>query len=128
MTDPPTRSGRLADPPEVTACLLCAGETLGDSDGADGGQLARLRRLADEGVARLAVVECLDECDRGDVLVVRRPRGEGESCDTWFERLAGDAPTAALAAWLRVGAPCAGRLPAALDRHRFVAGDRVDGG
>ncbi|MBC7292266.1 MAG: hypothetical protein H5T83_13155 [Actinotalea sp.] len=103
--------------PGLTACSLCAGETLGEADAADGGQLARLQRLAEDGVARLTLVECLDECERGDV-VVARPTGacrRAGAAPVWFEQLAGDDATAHLARWLGAGGPGAEPLPAALE-------------
>ncbi|WP_253877730.1 hypothetical protein [Promicromonospora umidemergens] len=93
--------------PGLTACSLCAGETLGETDTMPGGQLARLCRLDAAGVARLTLSECLDECERGDV-VVARPSGAGREAagrPVWFERLAGDEPTARLCQWLQDGGP-----------------------
>lgn len=105
----------------MTACALCAGETLEGVDPLPGGQRARLDRLEADGVTRVTYVECLDECERGDVVVVRpsatqRARRTGP---VWFERLAGDAPTAELERWLRGGGPGACPLPAALAAHRI---------
>ena len=93
--------------PGLTVCSLCAGETLGETDTTSGGQLARLRRLGAAGVARLTLSECLDECGRGDV-VVARPSAAGREAagrPVWFERLAGDEPTARLRQWLQIGGP-----------------------
>lgn len=122
--DPPPRdaSREPEDLPGLTACALCAGETLGDGDPLAGGQAERLRRLAGAGAARLTFVECLDECERGDV-VVARPAGRCRrtgAAPVWFERLAGDGPTARLADWLRAGGPGAVLLPAEL-AHLVVA-------
>lgn len=102
--------------PGLTACGLCTGETLGSGDPLEGGQRARLDNLAASGVARVRYVECLDECERGDVVVARptaghRERGIGP---TWFERLAGDELTGELREWLRTGGPGACPLPKAL--------------
>ncbi|MDC7122618.1 hypothetical protein OMK64_13840 [Cellulomonas fimi] len=102
--------------PGLTACALCAGETLEGVDVLPGGQAERLRRLAETGVARLTFVDCLDECERGDV-VVARPTAHCRRAGVapvWFERLAGDEPTEALAAWLRRGGPGGGPPPAVL--------------
>lgn len=101
--------------PGLTACSLCAGETLAGRDPHPGGQLARLRRLEQDGVARLTLSECLDECERGDVVVARplRRRHRGAR-PVWFERLAGDELTDALAEWLRAGGPGAAPVPDAL--------------
>jgi (2Fe-2S) ferredoxin len=106
---------RSARVPGLTACSLCAGETLGDQE-EPGAQLDRLQRLADDGVARLTLSECLDECERGDV-VVARPVGacrRAGARPVWFERLAGEAATGELARWLRSGGPGAAPVPAAL--------------
>jgi len=102
--------------PGLTACSLCSGETLGDGDPAPGGQLGRLRRLAADGVARLTLVECLDECERGDVVVARpsAPCREAGAAPTWFERLAGERATAELRGWLADGGPGASPLPEGL--------------
>lgn len=112
---PPARPAaeRPADLPGLTACALCAGETLGAADPLPGGQLARLRALADAGVTRLTTVDCLDECERGDVVVARPSvrRRAGGASPVWFERLAGPAATAELDGWLRAGGPGAADVP-----------------
>lgn len=108
--------------PGLTACALCAGETLGDGDAADGGQRARLDRLAACGVARLTYVDCLDECERGDVVVARpsaAQRADGVG-PVWFERLAGDALTGELEQWLADGGPGARPVPEALAGLRIA--------
>ena len=99
--------------PGLTACSLCAGETLGGGDALEGGQLERLRRIEACGTARLTLSECLDECERGDV-VVARPSPEGRrkrAAPVWFERLAGDDLTAELTGWLADGGPGEADLP-----------------
>lgn len=113
MPATPDEPGPDGDVPGLTACALCAGETLGDADPLAGGQLSRLRALADRGAARLTEVDCLDACERGDV-VVARPSGPSRRAGVrpvWFERLSGDADTAALEGWLRAGGPGARPLP-----------------
>ncbi len=108
--------------PGLTACSLCAGETLADGGPLDvprAEQLERWRRLAADGVARVAFVECLDECERGDV-VVARPSGACRSAGAtpvWFEQVAGDGPVAEVAGWLRSGGPGAAAVPGPLRRH-----------
>ena len=108
--------------PGLTACSLCTGETLGDGDPLEGGQRARLDRIAACGLARLTYVECLDECERGDVVVARptaarRAAGVGP---VWFERLAGDALTGELEQWLAAGGPGARPVPEALAELRIA--------
>ena len=125
-------SGRPPDPstdrggrPGLTACSLCAGETLGEADPSPGGQLARLRRLERDGTARLTLVECLDVCERGDVVVARPARTHrARSGPVWFERLAGEAATAELGRWLTAGGPGATPLPPLLAPYRVVRGDQ----
>ncbi|WP_235977969.1 hypothetical protein [Flavimobilis rhizosphaerae] len=118
------------DLPGLTACSLCAGETLGESDTEGGGQLQRLQRLAESGVARLTTVECLDLCECGDAVVARptrASRGAGAR-PVWFERLAGDEATAELADWLRSGGPGATELPGGLASNVIQRSDAVSGG
>jgi (2Fe-2S) ferredoxin len=111
--------------PGLTACSLCAGETLGSGDALDGGQLARLRALAARGTAQLTLAECLDECERGDV-VVARPSGDARRTaggrPVWFERVAGDELTGALAGWLDAGGPGVDPVPDALAAYVIERG------
>ena len=110
--------GRRAsrDVPGLTACGLCSGETLGGRDPLVGGQRARLDRLAACGVARLTYVDCLDECERGDVVVARPSPGRRAdgARPVWFERLAGEELTSELERWLADGGPGARPVPEAL--------------
>ncbi|GAB2681605.1 hypothetical protein [Thalassiella azotivora] len=106
------------DTPGLTACSLCAGETLGESPD---GQLRRLRRLGAAGVARVAEVECLDRCERGDVVVARpgpAARRQGGR-PVWFSGVAGEAVTGDLAGWLAAGGPGRADLPPALRQRRI---------
>ena len=67
-------------------------------------------------MAGLTLVDCLDACERGDVVVVR-PSGPGRRAGgrpVWFERLAGDEVTDALGGWLADGGPGRAPLPATL--------------
>jgi (2Fe-2S) ferredoxin len=114
--DPGARPGQI---PGLTACSLCAGETLGERDPLPGGQLARLERLRTHGGVRLTLSECLDECNRGDV-VIARPSSAGRANGArpvWFERLAGEQATTALARWLQSGGPGLATLPDELTPH-----------
>lgn len=101
--------------PGLTACVLCAGDSLGADDPLPGGQLARLQSLAARGCARLRTVECLDVCEQ-DVVVVRpSPRGRrAGGRPVWFSGLAGDGATSALEAWLDAGGPGLAPLPGAI--------------
>ncbi|MGW6130815.1 hypothetical protein ACWFNE_12390 [Cellulomonas sp. NPDC055163] len=101
---------------------MCSGETLGAGDPLEGGQLARLRALRDRGLADLTLSECLDECERGDVVVARpSPAGRRRAGrPVWFERLAGEALTDELAQWLERGGPGCAATPAALAPHQIA--------
>ncbi len=114
--------------PGLTACSLCAGETLEGVDTAPDGQLGRLRQLDADGVARLTLVECLDECERGDVVVARPSscRRDAGAAPVWFEQLAGDAQTSALAEWLRAGGPGATPVPSDLEPRVIRRGPVAD--
>jgi hypothetical protein len=114
--------------PGLTACSLCAGETLEGVDTAPDGQLGRLRQLEADGVTRLTLVECLDECERGDVVVARPSscRRDAGAAPVWFEQLAGDAQTTALASWLRAGGPGSAPLPSDLEPRVIRRGPVAD--
>lgn len=99
--------------PGLTVCTLCAGETLGETDPHEGGQLGRLRGIAARGAATIHEVECLDQCNQGDVVVVRpcaaaRRRG---GRPVWFSGIAGDEQTGTLEEWLRSGGPGGREVP-----------------
>ncbi|MFJ4109312.1 hypothetical protein [Oerskovia enterophila] len=108
--------------PGLTVCRLCVGETLGAGDPLPGGQLARVEAIAASGDAGLTLVDCLDACERGDVVVVRpTPAARVEAVPVWFERLAGDASSEALHRWVRAGGPGRSPVPEALAGLRIEA-------
>ena len=118
-------SDRFVEPatprrPGLTACGLCAGETLEGVDRLPGGQRARLERLAARGHADLTFTECLDECDRGDVVVATpatRTAPGPDARPVWFAQLAGDELTEHLGQWLASGGPGLAELPTPLVEH-----------
>ena len=81
-------------------------------------QERRLETAADAhpGVA-LRIVECMDECDRSNVAVLRQTGAPAKERDTWLGGLLTDRATTALVAWIAQGA--AGPLPDALSGLRF---------
>lgn len=84
------------------------------------GQLLALEEAVVAGGCELRVVDCLDECDRSNVVVVRRPSVPRKERDTWFGGVLSDAATAALVEWVRAGAPVRdvpSRLSALAFRH-----------
>ncbi len=73
--------------------------------------------LACAGVAgvRVRVVDCLDQCERSNAVLVRDFTAGRRPHDTWLGGLLGWAATQRLVAWVREG----GTLPKALEPHRF---------
>ena len=61
----------------------------------------------------MRVVECLDRCERSNVVLVRERLGPGRHRDTWFGGVHYRAHTAALADWVAAGC---GELPTDLAR------------
>lgn len=114
--------------PGLTVCGTCAGESLGGpDDGARDEQMRVLRDLAGELGAALTVVDCLDACERGDVVVVR-PSAAGRAigaAPVWLQRLAGPSAMGELREWLAAGGPGVAAEPSGLERHRLVDPDAL---
>ncbi|HEU0101435.1 MAG TPA: (2Fe-2S) ferredoxin domain-containing protein [Mycobacteriales bacterium] len=66
---------------------------------------------------RVRVVDCLDECDRSNVVVLRGASGRAAERDAWLGGVLGSRATEALAGWLADGAE--GPLPAPVAGLRF---------
>jgi predicted metal-binding protein len=64
---------------------------------------------------RVRVVDCLDHCDRSNVVLVRDFRGGRRRHDTWLGGVLDPATTERLVTWVRDG----GTLPRELEPHRF---------
>lgn len=69
---------------------------------------------------RVRVVDCLDQCERSNVVLVRDFTGGRRPSDTWLGGVLGRATTERLVAWVRAGGP----LPRELEPHRFGQGAR----
>lgn len=110
------RGGR--DLPGLAVCGSCAGETAADEPGlrelARQARLARYRGMEAAGYARLTVVDCLDQCGRGDVVVVRPAAGRSQAGAVWLAGATGEQALLELQGWLRDGGPGAAPLPTAL--------------
>ena len=107
--------------PRLTVLLCrgcCCGTTQKHPSTDHDGQEQQLRTAveADDGLA-LRVVECLDECDRSNVVVLRGATGRPAERDTWLGGVLGERATAALAGWLADGAH--GALPPPVAGLRF---------
>ncbi len=95
--------------------LLCRGCCCGTSTGFD--HLEQEQALRAAVGDRVRVVDCLDECDRANVVVVRRPDLPRRERDLWLGGVTTERSTAALAGWLVDGG--AGRPPRELAGRVF---------
>lgn len=106
------------DLPGLAVCGSCAGQTAADEPGlreqARQAQLARYAGIEAAGGARLTVVDCLDQCGRGDVVVVRPAAGRSQAGAVWLAGVTGEQSLVELHGWLRDGGPGAALLPTAL--------------
>jgi (2Fe-2S) ferredoxin len=68
---------------------------------------------------RLVVADCLDACDRSNVVVVR-PRGRGTPRPVWLGDVLDEQRTAAVLDWVESGGPGAAALPAVLEPCLFT--------
>lgn len=104
--------------PGLTACGSCAGETLGGGEAARLSQLGRYAALEAGGCTRLTQVECLDQCGRGDAVVVRPVRAlRATAQPVWLAGLTSPESVEALREWLTAGGPGGADLPDALVPH-----------
>ncbi|WP_235521096.1 hypothetical protein [Cellulomonas sp. Leaf395] len=77
-------------------------------------------------MTRLTLSECLDECNRGDVLVVRPASGRRRDArPVWLERIAGDELTQELENWLTDGGPGRAPTPESFDPHIIDRSNRT---
>lgn len=106
----------------LTTVLLCRGCCCGtaekhprtDHDAQE--QALREAALASPGVD-VRVVDCLDECDRSNVVVLRRAGARAADRDTWLGGVLTPRATETLCRWIAHGA--SGPLPAELAGRRF---------
>ena len=100
---------------DVMVCRdCCCGSAAKHPDTDHDRQRAVLESGAGDGV-RVRVVECLDECDRSNVVLVRDFTLGRRPVDTWLGDVHGDAATRAVVAWAATGGP----VPASLAGHVF---------
>lgn len=113
-------SARGAAPDAVV--LLCRGCCCGTTSkhprvDHDGQQDALTEAVEQVPGVELRVVDCLDECDRSNVVVLRRPGVKRTDRDTWLGGLLTERATRELAGWIAAGAD--GPLPPAVAGLRF---------
>lgn len=100
----------------VTVCRDCCCGSRKVSGVDHDAQLARLR-----GEAQVRVSDCLDVCERANVIVVQ-PSTEGRAAGArpvWLGFVNNDEATEDVAAWIRAGGPGVAPIPAILDLHVF---------
>ncbi len=103
--------------PTLWICRGCCCGTSKHSEVDHEGQLARLKdSVASVAGARLIVVDCVDECAKSNVVVIR-DRQRGRRKDNWLGKVLRTEETEALATWVQ--APDRSQLPAVLERLRF---------
>lgn len=105
---------------DVLVCRdCCCGTTAKHPRTDHDAQREALLACADDGGSgggvRVRVVECLDECDRSNVVLVRDFSRGRRPTDTWLGGVLADGTTEELCAWISEGGP----LPRALEPHRI---------
>lgn len=101
---------------DVLLCRdCCCGSPRKHPDTDDQRQREALTGLSASGV-RVRVVECLDECDRSNVVLVRDFTTGRRPSDTWLGGVLDEAETQEVADWVAVGGP----VPDSLVAHVFA--------
>ena len=110
-----SRSSRVT----VLLCRGCCCGTAAKHPNAD--HEAQERALHEAARSRddvqVRVVDCLDACDRSNVVVLRGAAGRAAERDTWLGGVLGERAIGALAGW--IGAGARGQLPPAVAGLRF---------
>ncbi|MEU5717632.1 (2Fe-2S) ferredoxin domain-containing protein [Streptomyces sp. NPDC020403] len=128
MSRRPRRTAAEPGPPRPTVSV-CRGCCCGTPKipGVDhSGQLAQLRRSL-EGSATVRAVECLDACERGNVIVVQ-PSAEGRRAGgrpVWLGLVNDPHAVDDIVTWAREGGPGAADPPDILDLYVFRPSRRV---
>lgn len=106
--------------PDIVLCRgCCCGTEDKHPDVDHAGQRAVLERAVRGAGARLVVADCLDACDRSNVVVVR-PRGRGTPRPVWLGDVLEPERTQAVAAWAAAGGPGQAPLPTDLQTCVFT--------
>lgn len=108
--------------PDVVLCRgCCCGTVAKHADVDHAAQRQTLGLAVRAAGGRLVIADCLDACERSNVVVVR-PRGRGTPRPVWLGEVLTPERTAAVARWVAAGGPGQAPLPAALDGCVFVPG------
>ncbi len=109
-------------PPDVVLCRGCCCGTLDKHADVDhGAQRESLARSLRAAGGRLVIADCLDACERSNVVVVR-PRGRGTPRPVWLGEVLDPALTQAVASWVTAGGPGRAPLPEVLAGCLFTPG------
>lgn len=113
--------------PTVTVCRGCCCGTLAKVPRLDHeGQLSDLRAQL-TGVARVRRTDCLDACERANVIVVQ-PSTEGRKAGgrpVWLGQVNDPDAAADIITWLKNGGPGLAEAPGILDLYTFSPSRRV---
>ncbi|MCW2642145.1 MAG: hypothetical protein JWP76_4451 [Dactylosporangium sp.] len=122
--------GRRDDGPQqcvVTICRGCCCGTMVKHPGVDhAGQLTHLR-TALTGIAAVRVSDCLDACERSNIIVVSpSPAGRDAGArPIWLGFVLDDDAIADITTWIRAGGPGLADPPTTLELYRFSPPRRV---
>jgi (2Fe-2S) ferredoxin len=113
--------------PTVTVCRDCCCGNAAKVPRLDhDAQLADLRTALAE-VARVRRVDCLDACERANVIVIQ-PSAEGRQAGgrpVWLGQVNDPAAAGDIAAWVGAGGPGLAETPDILDLYTFTPSRRV---
>lgn len=105
---------------DVVLCRGCCCGTADKHPDVDhDAQRVALQGAAARTGARLVVADCLDACERSNVVVLR-PRGRGSPRPVWLGDVLDEAHTDAVVAWAQAGGPGLAPLPAVLEPCLFT--------
>jgi hypothetical protein len=123
----PTGGGPVSSQCTVTVCRGCCCGTVAKHPGVDhAGQLTRLR-AALAGVAALRVSDCLDACERSNIIVVSpSPAGRDAGArPVWLGFVLDDDAIDDITTWIRAGGPGLADPHATVDLYMFNPSRRV---
>ncbi|MFE9610923.1 (2Fe-2S) ferredoxin domain-containing protein [Streptomyces sp. NPDC006012] len=119
-------AGAGAERPTVTVCRGCCCGTPNIPGIDHAAQLRHLREALD-GTATVRVTDCLDACERANVVVVQ-PSGAGRRAGgraVWLGLVNDRDATADITAWVESGGPGVTEPPGILDLYAFSPSRRV---
>lgn len=124
-----TAAGQRTAPDQATITVCrgcCCGSVAKHPDVDHAAQVARLRS-ASPSAARVRVSDCLDACERSNVMVVS-PSALGRQAGArpvWLGEVLDEDATADVVAWVEAGGPGVVEPPGMLDLYLFEPSNRV---